>query len=260
MTESLPLAGCGVLVTRPEHQAQGLIDVLTASGAKVFSYPTITIVPAPPSRSLQHLAEVDYLIFISPNAVEYGKRLIGASENLPPGLEVAAVGRATAKTLRVWGVHDVIVPSVGADSEALLAAPQFQQVSDKRMIIVRGVGGRELLGETLIARGAQVAYAEVYERALPEKADDRLERWLGTGVIDVVTATSAAGLENLLVLAGPNAKEMLCRLPLVVVSGRMLQLAEMLGFEGPIRVAEGAGDTAVTDAVVALWQGRSIDE
>ena len=251
-----PLAGCAVLVTRPQHQAQGLQCALQALGARVLLYPTIEIVPVAQSESLlakfQPGRGVDCLIFISVNAVEQGVRLIEQAGGWPQSVKVAAVGKATGRCLSARGIAAGLVPAQGEDSEALLALPALQNVTGQRILIVRGVGGRELLGETLAKRGAKVEYAEVYRRALPAAADDRLTAWLVAGQVDVVTATSAAGLENLVALAGREAKDLLLQLPLVVVSERMLQLARRLGFEGPVRVARGAGEDAVSDAVVSL--------
>lgn len=250
------MAGCGVLVTRPVHQAQGLSSVLQALGARVLLFPTIEIVPTPVTELLlapfSNGRRLDCLIFISPNAVEQGMNLIGRAGGVPEGVTVAAVGKATARCLRERGITVGLVPEQGADSEALLALPALQQVAGQHILIVRGVGGRKLLGQTLEQRGARVEYAEVYRRTLPAAADNRLADWLAAGQVDVVTATSPAGLENLAALVESETKDSLLRLPLVVVSERMLQLAAGLGFKGPIRVAKGAGDDAVGDAVVAL--------
>lgn len=245
-----------MLVTRPRHQAQGLVDALQALGARALIFPTLEIVPAPATDPLQaRLRQVlgaDWLIFVSPNAVAHGLTLIESVGGLPIGAGVAAVGRTTARCLHERGVSDVLAPDQGADSEALLALPAFRQVAGQRILIVRGVGGRELLGQTLRDRGARVEYAEVYRRAQPAVADRRLRDWLARDAIAMVTATSPAGLENLLAMAGPEGCARLLGLPLVVVSERMLQLAENLGFKGPIRVAAGAGDEAVSQAVVEL--------
>lgn len=256
MARSSPLAGHGVLVTRPRHQADGLVRALRVLGGEPLLCPTIAIVPMPVTKALRdrflRLRRGDCLIFISPNAVEFGMALLESIQGVPAGVAVAVVGRATARSLGERGIGDVIVPARGADSEALLALPELQQMAGRNVLIVRGVGGRELLGETLRDRGARVAYAEVYRRAIPETQTGRLGAWLAGGQVDIVTATSPAGLENLVTMAGPEGRGVLLGLPLVVVSERMLQLAKTLGFHGPVRVAEGAGDDAVSRAAVAL--------
>src|SRR3970040_562339 len=90
--------------------------------------------------------------------------LITAHGGLPPGILCAAIGRGSVKELARFGVTDAMAPLRRFDSEALLELPQLQQMQGKRVVIFRGEGGRELLGDTLAARGARVEYAECYHR------------------------------------------------------------------------------------------------
>jgi uroporphyrinogen-III synthase len=80
--------------------------------------------------------------------------------------QVFAVGPGTARALQAHGLDSIITPD-GQDSEALLALPQLADVAGKRVVIVRGVGGRALLADTLRARGAQVDFMECYRRMRP---------------------------------------------------------------------------------------------
>ncbi|VEA42114.1 uroporphyrinogen III synthase [Salmonella enterica subsp. enterica] len=56
---------------------------------------------------------------------------------------------------------DIRYPLDREISEALLQLPELQNIAGKRALILRGNGGRELLGETLTARGAEVSFVNV---------------------------------------------------------------------------------------------------
>ncbi|MCX7139646.1 MAG: uroporphyrinogen-III synthase, partial [Proteobacteria bacterium] len=165
------LAGRRVVLTRPAGQAAQLAGLIRAAGAEPVLFPTLEILEATDSRPLAALLErldlFDLAVFISANAVHRGLSQVGARSSWPPGLRVAAVGSASARALHSHGFEAVIVPAQGFDSEALLALPELQDVAGKRVVIFRGDGGRELLGDTLRARGAAVEYAACYRRALP---------------------------------------------------------------------------------------------
>jgi len=96
-------------------------------------------------------------------------------------------------------------------------------------------------------RGAQVCYAEVYERRLPRRnADNLLRGW--EQMVDVVTVTSSEILDNLLQLLGPEGKEKLCQTPLLVLSERTATHAKKLGCR-QVLVAEQAGDRGILQAL-----------
>ena len=139
------------------------------------------------------------------------------------------------------------MPPARFDSESLLALPELAELTGQHVLIVRGVGGRSFLGETLAARGARLAYAEVYRRARPlADAAPLLARWRQD--VQVITATSGEVLDNLLTLIGRDGWGLLFAMPLVVVSERTGETARALGFDR-VEVADGASDAAVFAAL-----------
>ena len=250
---SNPLDGKGVLVTRPAQQAESLCQLLTENGAIPIRFPTLVIQPAAdPALAKTQLAQAeqaDWLIFISANAVEQALALLP----LPARPKLAAIGKATARALLNAGRKPDLVPASGNDSEALLALPELQRISSQRIVIVRGVGGRETLAETLRARGAMVEYAEVYRRTRPSAdAAELIERWC-QGQIHVATATSNETLQNLYDMLGPEGRTELLATPLIVVSPRAAQLARDLGFNKPAIVTAEASDQAILEALRQLF-------
>lgn len=253
------LAGLRVLVTRPRDQAENLAQLIEARGGQAIRFPVIEIAEPRDPRALntilERLKDFDMAIFISPNAVNRALPLIRAHGGLPPSLHIACVGRGSARELARHGIENTIAPRDRFDSEALLELPALQAVKGKRIVIFRGEGGRELLGDTLKARGAQVEYAECYRRQRPDADTTPLRQRWERGEIDIVSVTSADGLRNLLDMVGPAGRERLLRTPIVVVSERMAQVCRELGFKTEARVAATAGDEAIVDAIQAWRDG-----
>jgi len=260
---SLPrtLAGVRVLVTRPRDQAENLARLIEARGGEAIRFPVIEIVEPRDTRAL--LAIIDGLtdfalaIFISPNAVNRAMNLILARGGLPKTTRVACVGRGSARELKHFGIDKTIVPPHRFDSEALLELPELQQVAGKRIVIFRGEGGRELLGDTLRARGAEIEYAECYRRLRPNTDTTPLLRRWARGEIDIVSVTSVDGLRNLFDMVGKTGQPWLIRTPVVVVSERMAQVCRELGFTTEPRVAATAGDEAILEAIQTWRDGQN---
>src|SRR5205809_6703779 len=154
-----PLGGIGVIVTRPQRQAAGLARKLVAVGAAPLLWPAIVILPpldrTPLERAHTTLDSYDIAVFVSANAVEYG---VPDPSRWPPSLRVFAPGPVTAEALAAVGLTNTRIPVTTFDSEGLLGLPELQQIGGSRVLIFRGQGGRELLGNTLSDRGARVAY------------------------------------------------------------------------------------------------------
>jgi len=219
---SRSLAGVGVLVTRPSHQSHALTAAIESHGGKAVCFPTLEILPRNAAAVLEdayRLAAPDIAIFVSSNAVLHG--LQHAQD-----AKIAVVGPATADAVVSAGRAVDIMPSDGFDSEHLLAMAELFDVAGKRVRIIRGQDGRELLADTLRARGAEVDYLSVYERSLPLYRADEVEALLTewhAGGINVVTILSVASLDNLRSLLPESALAMLQRTPLVTPADRVLQ-------------------------------------
>ncbi len=251
MPSKRSLDGRRVLVTRPAHQAEGLCRRIAQAGGVALRLPTLEIDdcshdPAV-SEVLARLTDYDLLIFVSPNAVRIGLRAIEAAAGLPPALPLATVGEGSARALQeVLGRGPDRLPETRYDSEGLLALEALQQMAGQRVLILRGDGGRTLLAETLRQRGAVVDYLELYRRVqapTPPNIDQLLQQ------AEVVTTTSGEVLDKLHQLTPERWRALLREKPLLVVSPRSEALARQLGFVGPIRLAEHAGDEAMISAL-----------
>lgn len=242
------LAGKGVLVTRPAAQAEGLCSLIESAGGRAIRVPAVTIEPLEDPEPVRRLLVQpwDLMVFISRNAVEQFLPLLPASL-LPSEPRIAAVGQATAAALSAAGRSPDLAPAGRYDSESLLALPALADLGGTRVLIIRGTGGRALLGDTLAERGAELAYAEVYRRAIPKiDVAPLLVRWRQD--VQLATATSGEILDNLFTLVGPNGREMLLATPLVVVSHRTATAARHMGF-AHVERADRAADEAILAAL-----------
>ncbi|MBI5006447.1 MAG: uroporphyrinogen-III synthase [Nitrosomonadales bacterium] len=245
MTEQA-LAGLNIVVTRPREQAAGLIQRIQHLGGNALPFPLLEIEAAPDAQALQQqlsrLGQADIVIFISPNAVSHGMAAIAAAGGLPPALQIATVGHGSARALQELGVAKVIVPAERFDSEGLLAVPELQQVAGKRVMILRGDGGRELLGDTLKARGAVVEYVTCYVRrkhALDAAA-------LRAARPDAITVTSSEALTHLWELLQGTEP---AGAALFVPHPRIAELARRQGWRHI--VVSGSGDDGLIASLVA---------
>ncbi|MDH3273550.1 MAG: uroporphyrinogen-III synthase [Gammaproteobacteria bacterium] len=232
------LAGVGVLVTRPKHQAQELVAAVEALGGSAILFPCIEIVPRETSDILadaSQLEDPDIALFVSPNAVKYGLSYAGTAR-------IAVVGPATATAVEAAGRSVDIRPAAGFDSEHLLAEAVLQTVHGLNVRIIRGNDGRELIADTLRNRGARVEYLSVYARRAPEYSAAELaavEAQWRSGEVDVVTVMSVESLTNLIVLLPEWCRQQLGQTRLVTPAARVIK--EVLDrFPGtPAKLARG---------------------
>jgi uroporphyrinogen-III synthase len=254
---SRPLAGRTVLVTRPAQQATPLVQAIRAAGGEAFEFPALAIEAVPADQvaaSLQHLAKADIVIFTSPNAAQYGMAAIRAAVALPGRAELFALGPGTARALAAQGLAGVVTPP-GQDSEALLALPPLQRVAGRRVVIVRGVGGRALLADTLAGRGAAVHFLECYRRACPQAdAAPLLARWHAGG-IDAVTVASAETLHNLATLLGERGAPLLAATPLFAPHEKIAEAARRFGIARVIATA--GGDAGLVEGLINWFRNKA---
>jgi len=123
---------------------------------------------------------INEVIFISPAAVDFG------ADNVLRQIELSrvfAVGKGTAKLLQAklrkmplpQKNIDVLYPTIGAGSEALLQLSEMQQMRGQQCLIVTGAQGKPHLEQTLVSRGVIVSRWECYQRQKPEQLGSQLK-------------------------------------------------------------------------------------
>jgi len=221
-----------VLVTRPGQQGLSLCQQLSDVGVSSLHQPLIAIQPGRDLAGLeQRLSEVDIVIAVSQHAVTASNNFL-TQQNLtwlshPIYL---AVGQKTAHVLSKVSQQKVHYPEI-SDSEHLLSLDVLQNVASKTILILRGNGGRELIFDTLISRGACVEYREVYKREnLAFRSDLLVPIWQDNEINQLVI-TSSGQLEYFISQFNQLERSWLFTLHLYVPSERIAKQAREVGFK-----------------------------
>lgn len=252
------LRGVGVLVTRPAGQAEPLCRLIEVHGGNPVRFPVIEILDLSETSRLQvyyeQLQKYDFAIFVSANAVRNVADWIIKGREWPSHVQVFAVGPGTIKELSKFGLPVHFHPQQQFNSEGLLELNELHQVRNKKIVIFRGKGGRDFLGDSLRERGAELEYVEVYRRAIPNSDTSKLFQNFESGKIDVIAVSSLDSLANLIQLAGASARAWLRKVPMVVVNNKMAELVGKLG--GESIQAHSATDEAMVEALLKWSESR----
>nr|WP_113866026.1 uroporphyrinogen-III synthase [Brenneria salicis]NMN90164.1 uroporphyrinogen-III synthase [Brenneria salicis ATCC 15712 = DSM 30166]RBP63215.1 uroporphyrinogen-III synthase [Brenneria salicis ATCC 15712 = DSM 30166]RLM30888.1 uroporphyrinogen-III synthase [Brenneria salicis ATCC 15712 = DSM 30166] len=243
-----------ILVTRPSPAGEQLVTRLRKLGYSAWHSPLIEFSPGHelnqlPTR-LAALQPGDMVFALSQHAINYADPLLTRTGNgWPSTLIYYAIGRTTALTLHKVSAQPVSYPQDRETSETLLQLPELQHVNGKQALLLRGNGGRELLGATLAARGAGVVYCECYQRrAVHYDGLEQSRHWQQAG-IDRVVITSGEMLQQIYNLVPDYYRtSWLLGCQVIVVSERLATQARQLGWRH-IRVADNADNDALVRAL-----------
>jgi uroporphyrinogen III methyltransferase / synthase len=268
-----------IVITRPGGQSSALVTRLHDAGFDTLEFPLIDIAPvsddAPLRAALDELYAPDryaLVVFVSPNAIDHAFGRLHAP--WPADVPVAVVGPGSVAALARQGVsapaHRVISPSTEHadprfDSEALYTAIEAQfgesGLEGKRVLVVRGDGGREWLAERMTEAGARVEKIAAYRRVLPEPSMQKWERihTLLAGEPHAWLLTSSEGVRNFDELAREHltADEVvrLKRAPVMCPHPRIAEAARNMGFDR--MTVSGAGDERIVQAIDNLFPRAS---
>lgn len=239
-----------VVITRPAAQAGTLAARIAASGRDVALLPLLEIAPladpAPLQAVLAGLAGYAMVAFVSPNAIDAAFAHI---TRWPDGVTLAVLGEGSRAALAAHGITPanatIVSPADTAhsDSEHLLQTLDLAALRGRRVLIVRGEQGRELMADGLRAAGAEVTVVAAYRRAVPALTPalaDQLRGLLAQSNDWIITSSEALrGLVGLLEQlgrqenAGANVSKyvvMMQQQHLIIPHARIAETASHLGF------------------------------
>ena len=176
-----------VVITRPLAQCHALAQGVAALGREAVLLPLLDIYPLADQAPLQRvladllagLGGYALVAFVSPNAIDAAfaqLRQLGELDRpgcWPAGVALAVLGETSRACLAKYGIDagnaTIFSPldPARSDSEHLLEALDLGALAGKRVLIVRGESGRELMADGLRAAGAIVETVAAYRREVP---------------------------------------------------------------------------------------------
>jgi len=256
------LSGKKILITRSREHASRFAALLREHGAEPIEVPTIQSVPPrswePLDHALAAIRTYDWLIFTSVTGVQaFFARFDahGGQFTKLQGLNVCAIGPATANALRARGIEVDVMPHEYR-AEAIVESLSTLPIAGKHLLIPRAAVARDVLPQALAACGARVDVVEAYRTVLPSDSlapDTR--KLIAQGAIDVVTFTSSSTVTNFVTLMGEAGLPQLLRAAVIACIGPITaDTARSYGL-APTIVSDEYTIPGLARAIVGYYEG-----
>lgn len=235
-----------VLVTRPKHQQSHFLKSCEDAGLEPITLPCIDILPVECSIDQNEISQADLIFFTSRNAVEFANLVFPFPWS---GANIYAIGRATERVLGNHGQELIHPPVEPYTSEAFLEWYETQEPI-KSALVIKGMGGRDIIESHLQSNNVDVVVKPVYKRVSPVVSDAERQRVFVDTPPHIISITSDEVLRNLVNIAGPDYANILHATQLVVNSERCAEMAVRLGFDHSPKVAHPPGDVGQMAAIM----------
>ncbi len=252
--EQRPLFGKRIIVTRATQQAPILSEKLRELGADVIEMPATQIARldlAPLRSAIAEIADYDWLIFTSQNAVAiFWEQFLGAGRDARAlaGLKIAAVGPATAGALLEHGITVDVIPKRFVAEGLLEMMRERGDVTGASVLYVTAEGARDVLPEGLKEMSADVTLIEAYRSISDGQGAKRLSRAIEAGKVDLVTFTSASSVRAYVDAVGD---ELALRVPAASIGPQTSEALREAGFD----LKHEAEESTIDGLVAAVVRG-----
>lgn len=218
-SESLPLNGTRIIVTRPEKLQKKLSGLLRDLGAEVIEMPSIETVPVEDDIIDGIMRDfitgnIDYqwLVFTSPSGVRVFKdnmRRLKGDVRCLAGIHLAAIGSATGEELEKMGLIPEYIPEVYTASYLGKGLAERIKESEKTLILRAKAGSPELT-EVLKEKGMKYCDVPIYETVYRVYGEEiqKIKGLYQQGEIDYVIFTSSSAVRGFVSYMGePKERE-----------------------------------------------------
>lgn len=219
-----------ILITRPLAQTDELQALFNQAKLDFAFFPAFEIKNITIKSPIK---SYDMAIFISVNAVIYASDYLQTITNNTK--KIFAIGPATASMLAKYNITVDAYVKYNPSSESLLELVKYREIKDKKILIIRGIGGLEIL-KTKLQKYNIVDYLEVYDRMMlnvTKLHQESIKKFFNAKKA-IITINSKQTLLNVLaIIKAINPAYIIDfkNYPIVVVSDRIAQYATTLGFK-----------------------------
>ncbi|HEX7111175.1 MAG TPA: uroporphyrinogen-III synthase, partial [Mizugakiibacter sp.] len=200
-------------------------------------------------RALRAALRADVAVFTSPAAVRHAARL--APLRFARATTVIGVGAGTARALHRAGVARALHPATRQDSAGALMLPGLENLRGRRVALIGAPGGRGVLDEALVCRGATLLHAHVYRRVPPRLTRRHLAALAAVRGPLYVLLSSAEALAQLRAALPPPAWSRFVGGVAVVSSARLAAAARRAGFAAIAQARSALAADLLAAAVAA---------
>lgn len=195
-----------IVVTRPAHQSNTLVELLQQRGATPLQMPLIEICePSDGGVALRHaLTELDSFDWVVVTSANGATAIAGELQNRTRRPQIAAIGEATNRAL--GAIADLIPSSAQGD----VLAAEFPS-GNGRVLLVQAEVTDGVVGSTLKMRGWKVIEVAAYQTRLVRPNPDVLSAALAA---DALVLASGSAVRSWVQSAGTETP------PIVVAIGR----------------------------------------
>lgn len=235
------LRGVRIAVTRAGERGGPLAAALRRVGATVHEIPLTrieTLDLAPLHAAVGRLADYDWILLTSVNAVEHLARVVNerGADAAMATRRLAVVGTATAQASDAQGWRAPTVQPEKMQAEGMLdLMAERSDIEGARMLYPSAAGARDVLPEGLRALGATVDVVPCYRSGADPDGQATVRQLVAAGELDLVTVAAPSAVDSLLDALPP---EHASRLPVAAIGPVTARAARVAGF--PVKVESTA--------------------
>lgn len=253
-----------MVVTRATEQAHELAHSLEALGADVLLLPTVSFAAVEDSQALdtalRGLAEFDWILFTSQNAVRFFSRRIHELDLRVAALQtrrplIAAVGSATAAAATGEGFQVHTIPK-NHRGEAL-ARELSGVIGDHKILLPRSDRADDRLPNALRAAGANVTEIAAYRTAAPVSLDPEILKSIRDAEVDAIVFASPSAFRFLSECIGPvELAELSKRVQFAAIGPTTARALREDGARVEIEATESSA-AGLADSIAKFYQRRN---